>query len=253
LNITVVIAAYNEAANLPPLTTRLIQSLNGIAEGNWRLIYVIEGADGSREIAEGFARQVPNISVIYAEARSGLGNAFRKGFESIPPDTDVLVTMDADLNHQPEEIQRLVARLSRDGVDIVIGSRKVFGATTVGAPLWKRLLSDVLNRLMKRMMAMPVADQTSGFRVYRYSSFQRISYSNTGFAFLPEILICAKRLGLTIREEPIEFVFRTQGISKMGLVDTSVSYLQFLSGSFRARVSGLAPPAKRPDPNDPKR
>lgn len=230
------IAAYNEAPNIAPLTSRLIQSLDGIAESRWRLIYVIEGTDGSEEIAKRFAQQRSNIDVIYDPKPSGLGNAFRKGFEAVPGDTDVLVTLDADLNHQPEEIPRLVAALSSHHADIVIGSRKVAGSTVLGAPLWKRLLSGALNRLMKQMMGMPVADQTSGFRIYRYSSFRRISYFNTGFAFLPEILICAKQLGLSIREEPIQFVWREHGTSKMRIVDTSLSYVEFLRNAFRTRT-----------------
>jgi dolichol-phosphate mannosyltransferase len=231
-----VIAAYNEAVNIAALTSRLIQSLDAIPESRWRLIYVIEGADGSKEIAEGFARKRAEIEVIYAEEPSGLANAFRKGFEVVPDDTDALVTMDADLNHQPEAIPRLVAALSSREADVVIGSRKVPGSTVVGAPLWKRLMSDVLNHLMKRMTAVPVADQTSGFRVYRYSSFRHISYSNTGFAFLPEILLCADRLGLSIREEPIQFLFREHGTSKMRFIGTSLSYIDFLQNVFRSRT-----------------
>jgi glycosyltransferase involved in cell wall biosynthesis len=246
LNIAVVIAAYDEVANISPLTRRLIQTLDGIEESRWRLIYVVEGTDGSKDIAEEFARERADIHVIYGEKPSGLGNAFRKGFEAVPDYTDVLVTMDADLNHQPEEIPRLVAKLSSYEADIVIGSRKMAGSTVVGAPLWKRLLSDVLNRVMKRMIAVPVADHTSGFRVYRYSAFRRISYCNTGFAFLPEILVCASRMGLSIREEPIRFVWRERGISKMRIVDTSLSYAAFLRRVFQSRASSPSS-RKRPD------
>ena len=246
LNIAVVIAAYNEVANISTLTKRLIQTLDGIEEGRWRLIYVIEGTDGSKDIAEEFARERADIQVIYGERQSGLGNAFRKGFEAVPDYTDVLVTMDADLNHQPEEIPRLVAKLSSYEADIVIGSRKVAGSTVVGVPLWKRLLSDILNRVMKRMIAAPVADQTSGFRVYRYSSFRRISYCNTGFAFLPEILVCARQIGLSIREEPIRFVWRERGTSKMRIVDTSLSYVAFLRRAFQSRTPSPSS-RKRPD------
>jgi len=236
LNVIVVIAAYNEAATIAELTSRLIQSLDRIPESRWRLIYVVEGNDGSKEIAESFSMKRPEIEVIYGEKPSGLGTAFRTGFKAVPEDTDVLVTMDADLNHQPEEIPRLVAALWSGKADIVIGSRKVAGSTVVMAPLWKRLLSGVLNRLMKRMTAVPAADQTSGFRVYRYSSFRRISYRNTGFAFLPEMLLCASRLGLLIQEEPIQFVFKKQGSSKMRLIDTSLSYIDFFKSAFRSRT-----------------
>src|SRR4051794_4018448 len=108
MNLTVVIAAYNEIDNIAPLTSRLIATLDGMKGTRWRLIYVIEGEDGTVEAARKFAAQRPEISILYNARPSGLGNAFKKGFAAIPEDTDLVVTMDADLNHQPEEIPRLV-------------------------------------------------------------------------------------------------------------------------------------------------
>ena len=107
--------------------------------------------------AEEFSGKRTQIEVLYAREPSGLASAFRRGFDAVPDDTDVLITMDADLNHQPEEIPRLVAALSSHAADVVVGSRKVPGSTAVGVPFWKRFLSDILNRLMKRLMAVPVA------------------------------------------------------------------------------------------------
>ena len=105
------------------LTSRLVQSLDAIPESRWRLIYVIEGTDSSKEIAEEFSGKRTEIQVLYAREPSGLASAFRRGFDAVPDDTDVLITMDADLNHQPEEIPRLVAALSSHAADVVVGSR----------------------------------------------------------------------------------------------------------------------------------
>src|SRR5207248_6147024 len=122
------------------------------------------------------------IRILYNAEPSGLGNAFRKGFEALAPDTDVVVTMDADLNHQPEEIPGLLKSLFATNASIVVGSRKVRGSSTRGIPLWKRVLSDTGNRCMRGFGA-PVEDTTSGFRVYRYSVLRQICFANTGFAF----------------------------------------------------------------------
>lgn len=240
MKITVVIAAYNEADCIGPLTARLIQVLDAMPDAAWELIYVLAGADGTREIAASFAAQRPQIRILYREKPNGLGNAFREGFAQVPPDTDFVVTMDADLNHQPEEIPRLVHAAAGGKADIVVGSRKVKGSVTDGAPLWKRSLSDSVNRAMRRLFGMPVADQTSGFRVYRAEAFRRISFDNQGFGFLPEILIRAHAMGLRIVEEPIHFIFREVGESKMNLAAAAWSYVFLFGKAQRARAAAKA-------------
>ncbi|MGH9613960.1 MAG: glycosyltransferase [Bryobacteraceae bacterium] len=240
MKITVVIAAYNEPENIGLLTARLIAVLDDVYHSQWELIYVIDGTDGTLAAAQSFAARRPEIRILYHAEPRGLGNAFRKGFDAIAADTAVVVTMDADLNHQPEEIPKLVRALFDRDADIVVGSRKVSGSVTEGAPFWKRAISDLVNRLMRRMMRMPVSDQTSGYRVYRYEALRKISFRNSGFSFLPEILMRAHALGLRIVEEPIQFVFRTAGESKMKLFPTAHSYLALLASSYLSRKSPLS-------------
>ena len=84
MHITVVIAAYNEAENIGPLTQRLIQTLDSIDSTSWNLIYIIEGTDGTVDIARGFAVTRPEIEIQYDERPSGLGRAFRRGFDCVP-------------------------------------------------------------------------------------------------------------------------------------------------------------------------
>jgi dolichol-phosphate mannosyltransferase len=232
---SLVIAAYNERENIGPLTSRIIATLDAVKGLRWELIYVIEGMDDSRQIAQSFADARPEIRIIYHPAPSGLGNAFRQGFDAVSPDSDVIVTMDADLNHQPEEMPRLIDALLARNADIVIGSRKMQGSTVEGAPYWKTTLSNLVNDVMRKLIGMPVLDQTSGYRVYRYEAFRRIQFENRGFAFLPEILLQAHALKLRMVEEPIAFIFRTAGESKMRLVPTAKSYLGMLAGRWRIR------------------
>src|SRR5271157_3798142 len=109
MKIAVVIAAYNESANIRALTTRLLQTLDALESRSVRLIYVIDGTDGTLEIAREFAAQRPEIEIIYNKHPSGLGRAFLRGFQAVPDDNDYVATMDADLNHQPEEIAKLLS------------------------------------------------------------------------------------------------------------------------------------------------
>ncbi|MBV8864190.1 MAG: glycosyltransferase [Acidobacteriaceae bacterium] len=242
MKISVVIAAYNEADNIGPLTDRLICTLDAFDDATWELIYVIEGTDATRAIAETYALKRREIRILYNPEPSGLATAFRKGFDAIASDTDVVVTMDADLNHQPEEIPRLVTALFSRNASIVVGSRKVEGSATEGTPLWKRTLSDTGNRYMRAFIGMPVADTTSGYRAYRYEAVREIAFSSRGFAFLPEILVRAHEAGHKIVEEPIQFIFRVAGKSKMRLIPTALSYTRLFctrSLSFPTAMAAL--------------
>ena len=206
-----------------------MQALDGIAGVSWTLIYVIDGTDGTVEIAREFAAQRPEIQILYNERPSGLGNAFARGFQAVPDNSDYVVTMDADLNHQPEEISRLLTVARKSGADIVVGSRRMEQSQVEGMPLWKSLLSRTINRMMHFLMGTRINDLTSGFRIYLASSLRSIRFSNKGFAFLPEILIDAAARRFTIVEEPIHFVFREAGESKMDIVSTSLSYLRLFA------------------------
>jgi dolichol-phosphate mannosyltransferase len=228
VKLAVVIGVYDERETIGELTRRLMAVLDGMPGWRWELIYVVEGEDGSRDIALDLARARAEIRVLYQPQRSGLGGAFRRGFAAVPADADFVATMDADLNHLPEEIPRLVEAAVRERADILIGSRFVAGGKSEGTPLWKLALSRALNLWMRGLFGLAARDKTSGFRVYRRPVVESLRYRNDNFAFLPEILVEAHRRALRVREEPIHFVYRRQGRSKMGFWTTAFSYLSLL-------------------------
>ena len=233
MKLSVVIAAYNERENVIPLTERLRQTLDSLAV-DWELLYVVEGMDGTREALETIARDEPRIKVLYRAEPSGLGVAFRRGFAAARPDADVVVTMDADLNHQPEEIPALLAAREASGADIIVGSRFVRGSSVTGIPLWKKALSGAMNGAMRFLWGLKTRDKTSGFRLYRGEALRSLSFRNDNFAFLPEMLIDASRKGFSILEVPIRFTVRVHGVSKMHIVKTSRSYLSLLRSRWDA-------------------
>lgn len=235
--LAVVIAAYDEEENAEPLTRRLHQTLSALSGWAWEIVYVVEGRDRTREILERLAGELGGIRILYQEKPAGIGNAFRRGFAAIPQSTDWVVTMDADLNHQPEEIPRLLEAARKTGSDILIGSRFLDASRVDGTPLWKRFLSGTLNLLMRALYGLRIKDKTSGFRVYRAEALRALPFENDAFAFLPEILIRARRAGLVLAEEPIHFIFRKDGRSKMGIWDTSLSYLTLLRPKLRSAES----------------
>lgn len=226
--ISVVIAAYDEKDNVEPLTRRLAQSLGTLAGWTWEILYVVEGTDGTRDILEGLSTEIPGLRILYQERPSGIGHAFRRGFAAACRNAGWIVTLDADLNHQPEEIPGLVEAARRRGCDVLVGSRFVGGSAVEGTPLWKRSLSGTMNHLMRLLYGLRVKDKTSGFRVYRAEVLRKIEFESDAFAFLPEILIRAHRAGYALAEEPIRFIYRKEGRSKMRIGATTLSYLRLL-------------------------
>jgi glycosyltransferase involved in cell wall biosynthesis len=245
--VVAVVAAYDEEENVEPLTRRLAAALASLSGYAGEMLFVVEGTDRTREILARLASELGNVRVLYQEAPSGLGNAFRRAFAALPEDADLAVTLDADLNHQPEEIPRLIARLQREGADVVVGSRFLAASAVEGSPLWKRLLSGSMNALMGHLYGIRVRDKTSGFRVYRAAALRRLRFASAGFAFLPEMLIHAHEMGLRVVEEPIRFVFRRAGRSKLRFWRASWSYVSLLRARF-GHLGALAADPARPLP-----
>ncbi len=234
MKVSVVIAAYDELENITALTRRLNAALMSVPDCDRELIFVVEGRDGTREALADLATEITEIRILYREVPSGLGDAFRRGFGAVAEDADVVVTLDADLNHQPEEIPRLLAALCDAEADVVVGSRFITGGKVDGSPHWKRELSSVANLMMRWLYGLRVLDSTSGFRLYRAAVLREVHHSSNTFSFLPEMLIRISAAGYRIIEEPIHFIFRQQGSSKLPFWMTSWSYL----GLFAARLSG---------------
>ncbi len=237
MKISSVIAAYDERENIEELTRRLDRVLRELPGTDFEMIFVVEGRDGTEEILERLSRELGRIRVLYAETPSGLGRAFRRGFAAVSPDADVVVTMDADLNHAPEELPRLLEAWQRREADVLIGSRFVEGARSEGIPFWKRAASAGVNKVIATFFDIGALDKSSGYRIYRADALRRLTgYRNDDFAFLPEMLILATGAEMRIVEEPIHFRFRTRGVSKMSISRTSRSYLTLL----RSRFDGIS-------------
>ena len=235
MKIVAVIAAWNEKENIEGLTRRLHTTLTNLPGTAFEILYVIEGEDETRAIAGRLQAELGNIRILYQARPLGLGAAFRRGFEALPEDVEIVVTLDADLNHQPEEIPTLVARLQTSGADIVIGSRVVLGSRITGTPKWKLMLSATLNGIMQVWFGKGVRDKTSGFRVYRAEILRDVRHEQNDFSFLPEIAIRAQKAGYRLIEEPIHFIYRRAGVSKLKLWQTSISYLSLMRTWLRKR------------------
>ncbi|MEV0349734.1 polyprenol monophosphomannose synthase [Nonomuraea sp. NPDC050680] len=212
--ILIVIPTYNERDNLPLITERVRKALPDVHV----LVVDDNSPDGTGDIADELAGKDDHVHVLHRAGKEGLGAAYIAAFRwGLDEGYNVLVEMDADGSHQPEELHKLLEAVS-DGADLSIGSRWVPGGKVVNWPVSRELLSRGANIYTRLMLGMSVRDATAGFRVYRAATLEKIGLADVesqGYCFQVDLTLRTTRHGLRVVEVPITFVERTVGTSKM--------------------------------------
>ncbi len=211
--VVVLIPTYNERENLPMIVSRLRQA---VPEAD--VLVLDDGSpDGTGAVADQLAAEDDQVRVLHRERKEGLGAAYLAGFAwALDKGYDVLVEMDADGSHQPEQLQRLLVALA--DADVALGSRWVPGGSVVNWPGHRKALSRGGNVYTRVLLGVPIADATGGFRAYRASALRALDLhdvSSQGYCFQVDLVWRAVRRGLRVVEVPITFVERTIGDSKM--------------------------------------
>jgi dolichol-phosphate mannosyltransferase len=210
----IVIPTYDERDTIGTLLEELLARVEGC-----RILVVDDGSlDGTGRLVAETAASEPRVTLIERTAKRGLGSAYRAGYaHARSMDADVLCQMDADLSHDPRQLDGLLATV-RDGADVAIGSRYVPGGDVRGWSWHRVLLSRAANRFVRLVTGCPVRDATAGFRAYRASALRSLEVDTTrsdGYAFQIEMTLRAMSRGLDVREVPITFVEREHGRSKL--------------------------------------
>ena len=211
---TICLPTYNEVENLEPMVRTLGEVL---PEGGRVLVIDDSSPDGTGELAERLAAELPWVSVLHRLRKEGLGRAYIAGFHRALADgAELVLEMDCDFSHDPRDVPRLIAAVEA-GADVAIGSRYVPGGGTENWGLVRRLISRGAS-LYTRTLLMPVHDPTSGFKCFRREVLERIdldAIDSMGYAFQIENVYRARRAGFTVVEVPIVFAERQVGHSKM--------------------------------------
>ena len=238
MNLSVVLPAYNEGRNIVALCRRLHHTL-GQLQIPHELIVIVQGDDGSYAALQQLQPQMPMLRAWHFPEPLGVARAFQEGFDRIAPEATHVLTMDADLNHQPEELPRFLETLER-GCDIVIGSRYIAGGRIERMPAWKQALSRWMNHLFSALTPLRVADKTSGYRLQRRIVVEDVRHRvrAKNFDFYVEYLIHAMEAGYAMREVPITFLARVDGESKMRIPDTCYRYLRLILWTLCHRRNG---------------
>lgn len=235
--VTVVVPTYNERDNLAEI-------VGAVRRHGYRVLVVDDGSpDGTGAIADGLASSDAAVGVIHRSVKQGLGPAYAAGFDRVlAGDAEVVVEIDADFSHDPQDLPRLVGAID-EGADLVIGSRYVPGGATPDWPLARRLISRGGNVYARLMLGIPVRDATGGYRAFRADALRRLPYRTaqaSGYGFQVEMAMRAIRSRMRVVEVPIVFRDRTRGLSKMnGAIVVEAMRLVTVWG-LRRMAAGLA-------------
>ena len=208
-----IIPTYNERENLPLILQRL---RTAVPEAD---VLVVDDSspDGTGTLADKIAAEDPQVSVLHREQKAGLGAAYVAGFRhGLAAGYSVLVEMDADGSHAPEQLPRLLTAL--DHADLVLGSRWVTGGQVLNWPRSRRLLSRGGNLYTRLALGIDLHDATGGYRAYRRAVLQTIDLSaiaSEGYCFQVDLAWRAVQAGFRVIEVPITFAERERGESKM--------------------------------------
>lgn len=192
-SVIAIIPAYNEAPNIQKIIEETRKYVGSII--------VID--DGSEDNTAELARSM-NVRVIRNNRNLGKGAAIKRGlFECSRYNVDIVITLDADGQHDPAEIPKILKPIEEGQAEIVIGSRYERSHLNE-IPKYRRIGLSIINSMNRLLIESHVSDSQSGFRAYAKSALGAIAdYSTTGYGAETEQLASAEYLGLRILEVPI--------------------------------------------------
>ncbi len=232
--ILAIIPTYNESGNIERITARVRAAVPSahilVADDN--------SPDGTGKIADSLADADDHIHVLHRLGKEGLGAAYLAGFTwGIDNGFDVLIEMDADGSHSPEQLPSLLDALR--GADLVLGSRWVPGGSVTNWPKSREFLSRGGNWYTRKALALPLMDATGGYRAYRTSTLKKIDLDgvgSAGYIFQVDLAYRVIQSGMRVVEVPISFTEREIGTSKMSQSIVTEALWKVTVWGFRERM-----------------
>ena len=211
---------YNEAANLEGIVRATAEQLERTEPGNWRILVVDDDSpDGTGQLADRLASELPRVEVLHRPGKDGLGSAYLAGFRhAIAHGAEFVTVMDADFSHDPAHLPAMLAAAADS--DLVLGSRYVAGGEIANWPRLRRLLSRSGSVYARAILGVKVNDLTTGYRCVRRRVLETVEPStlrSQGYVFNIELTYRALLAGFRVTEVPICFRDREAGQSKMSL------------------------------------
>jgi len=231
MKVSIVIPTYNERENIE----RLLPEIFKIFDGD--VIVVDDNSpDGTADAVEGLKRKFP-ITLVRRQEKGGIGSAYITGFrKALGQGADVIMEMDADFSHSPEEIPNFIREMKN--YDLVLGSRYIKGGRIENWNFIRRMISKGGNYIARIFLGLDIRDITTGYRAYRREVLEGIDLAgikSDGYAFQAEMLFRARERGFRIKEVPITFRDRAHGKSKLSRMEI----IKFIVLCINLRLRGL--------------
>ncbi len=212
----VCVPTYDERENIEPLVRALGSVLDTRTD---RVLVIDDGSpDGTGEIADRLAEELPWLDVLHRERKQGIGRAYLAGFSrALESDARLVLEMDCDFSHDPADVPRLIAACE-GGADLALGSRWIDGGGTENWGLVRRVISRGGSLYARLVLDVSVNDLTGGFKCFRRAVLETIdrdAIAARGYGFQIEGTYRALRAGFRVVEVPIVFADRRVGESKM--------------------------------------
>ncbi|MCX8562465.1 polyprenol monophosphomannose synthase [Mycolicibacterium mucogenicum] len=232
----VIIPTYNERENLPLIVGRVHAARPDVHV----LVVDDDSPDGTGQLADELAlADSDRVHVMHRAGKGGLGAAYLAGFAwGLGRGYSVLVEMDADGSHAPEELYRLLDAVDA-GADLAIGSRYVPGGAIRNWPRRRLVLSRTANTYARVLLGVKIHDITAGYRAYRHDVLEKIGLDDVdskGYCFQIDLTWRAINAGFTVVEVPITFTERELGVSKMSGSNIREAMSQVAKWGIRGRL-----------------
>jgi len=209
----IIIPTYNEIENIEQLLEQVLAKSETIEV----LVIDDNSPDGTALRVKFMQSSELRIHLLERPGKMGLGSAYVTGFKyALEQGYDYIMEMDADFSHNPEDIPRFLETVKK--YDLVIGSRYCDGVNIIHWPIKRLLISYFASKYVRTITRMPVKDPTSGFKCFRRKVLESIDLDkilSDGYAFQIEMNFKAWVKGFRIKEIPIVFTERLNGVSKM--------------------------------------
>ncbi|MEO9222076.1 MAG: polyprenol monophosphomannose synthase [Mycobacteriaceae bacterium] len=244
-SVLVIIPTYNERETLATIVGRLMTAVPHA--------HVLVADDGSHDGTGALADELAadeRVHVLHRTEKAGLGAAYVAGFRwALERGYAVIVEMDADGSHAPEQLPRLLERIDA-GADLVLGSRYVPGGSVVNWPKRREWLSRGGNLYSRLALGVKINDITGGYRAYRRAVLQALpldAVASQGYCFQVDLAWRAVQQGFTVVEVPITFTERVLGESKMSGGIVREALVQVTGWGVRNRLRRLRTPSRSRD------
>ncbi|KAB8320229.1 glycosyltransferase family 2 protein [Tolypothrix campylonemoides VB511288] len=239
LSVSIIVPAYNEGLIIEKNLGILCQHMEALeSKYKWELIIINDGSkDNTGELAETFAKNRNNVSVVHHLTNCGLGQALRSGFKHCQG--NYIITLDLDLSYSPEHIEQLLSKIRQTRAKVVLTSPYMKGGKVSNVPWLRLFLSVWANRFLSFATKGKLSTLTGMVRVYDASFLRSLNLRSTGMDINAEVIHKAMLLNAEIEEIPAHLSWHPQKVAKSSKQARRKSSMKILRHTWNTLFYGF--------------